>query len=120
MPSNVGIAIKTIREQKGLSQNQLAKKSGISQSAISSIESTTKSPSIDTVFEIASALGISITDLLSVSDGINKEKPTVSDGGLDEELVNLLVDLSPPEVQRAKDFVAGIKAARTKGVSPQR
>lgn len=119
MPSNIGIVIKTIREQQGISQNLLAKRSGISQSAISSIESTTKSPSIDTIFEIANAMGMSIVDLLCMTEGINKEKPAVSDGRLDEELVNLLLDLSPSEVQRAKDFVAGLKAARTKDASPQ-
>jgi len=40
------------------------------------------------------------------------QKPTVKDDGLDNELVNLLVDLSPSEVQRVRDFVAGLKASR--------
>lgn len=118
MPSMIGIAIKQLREEQGMSQNQLAKRSGISQSAISSIESTTKSPSIDTVFVIATALNTTVPQLLGFTSEA-KEKPTVMDDGLDEDLVNLLVDLSPSEVQRVKDFVAGLIAARAEDASQQ-
>lgn len=115
MPSMIGIAIKQLREEQGMSQNQLAKRSGISQSAISSIESTTKSPSIDTVFEIAAALNTTVPQLLGFTSEA-KEKPTVMDDG---QRVNILVDLSPEELQRVVDFVAGIKAARPKDASRQ-
>lgn len=118
MPSCIGMAIKQRREALGMSQNLLSKRSGVSQSAISSIESTTKSPSVDTVFQIAKALDTTITELLGLVE-TEIEEPTVKDDGLDAKLVRLLVDLSPEEVQRVQDFVAGLKAARTKGASRQ-
>ena len=53
------------RLEKGISQNQLAKLSGVPQSVISDIESgNTKAPRIDTLQAIAAALGVTIDDLI--------------------------------------------------------
>ena len=57
--SAIGPAIRAIRKEKGISQNQLAKKAGISQSGLSSIENTTKNPSIQTIKLICEALDVS-------------------------------------------------------------
>lgn len=119
MPSSIGAVIKEVRERQRISQNQLAKRSGVSQSAISSIESTTKSPSIDTIRDIASALNTTVTALLKEIDNEQENQPTAQGSELDSELVNLLADLSPSEVQRVQDFVAGLKASRIEGASPQ-
>lgn len=62
--TSIGEQIKVARTAKGISQNQLAKKAGISQAGLSAIENTTKSPNIDTLNRIANALGIPITALL--------------------------------------------------------
>ena len=53
------------REKRGLSQNQLAKMSGVPQSVISDIESgKTKAPRIDTLMAIAAALGMTVNELI--------------------------------------------------------
>ena len=58
--------LKEIREQHGLSQNALAKATGIPQGVISYIESgKTKSPRIDTLQAIANALDCTVEDLVS-------------------------------------------------------
>jgi putative transcriptional regulator len=58
------------REKRGLSQNQLAKKSGVPQSVISDIESgKTKAPRIDTLVAIAEALETNVTDLIAQKAG---------------------------------------------------
>jgi len=75
MASNIGMAIKRARERQGISQNQLAKRSGISQSAISSIESTTKSPSLDTISDIAQALNTTVFALLKEISPDNIDEP---------------------------------------------
>ena len=62
--TSIGEQIKDVRTAKGISQNQLAKRAGISQAGLSAIENTTKSPNIDTLNRIANALGIPITALL--------------------------------------------------------
>lgn len=62
--SVVGDNIRMIREQHGYSQNALAKKAGIGQTTLSAIESSTKSPSIDTISLLSEALNIPISYLL--------------------------------------------------------
>ena len=64
------VAVNIARKMKelGLSQNRLAKISGVTQSAISSILNETKSPSVETVRLIAGALGCTISDLFGETD----------------------------------------------------
>lgn len=53
------------REEKGLSQNQLSKLSGVPQSVISDIESgKTKDPRIKTLISIANALETTVSELI--------------------------------------------------------
>lgn len=111
----VGKIIIEKRKEMKLTQYALAKAAGISQSGLSTIESEKNSATIPTLQAIASVLQCSVSDLT----GEEIKTPTVNDDGLDAVLVNLLADLSPSEVQRVVDFVAGLKAARTKDASPQ-
>lgn len=66
----LGIAISTIRKQRGLSQEELAEKAKISRSLLSSIEAPgiAKSFSLDNFFTIADALEIKPSVLISASD----------------------------------------------------
>ena len=64
MPTNLGTKIRELRKQKKLTQTALAKKAGISQSALSDIESQTKSPSVDTISLLASALEVTVSQLM--------------------------------------------------------
>lgn len=63
--STVGERIKAARLAAGISQNQLAKRAGVSQAGLSAIESTTKSPNVDTLGRIANALRIPLQELLA-------------------------------------------------------
>ena len=63
--STVGERIKAARLAAGISQNQLAKRAGVSQAGLSAIESTTKSPNVDTLERIANALRIPLQELLA-------------------------------------------------------
>lgn len=56
-----------IRKSKRISQEQLAKQSGISQSAISFIETGQNSPTIFTAQKIADALGVPLVELITGS-----------------------------------------------------
>ena len=62
--SRVGENVKRIREEKKFSQNALAKKAGIAQSALSAIENNVKNPSSVTLELIAGALECSISELI--------------------------------------------------------
>ena len=56
-------AIKIFREKTGKNQSEIAHKAGISISMLSQIERGLVSPSIDTLFQVCSALGLDIGDL---------------------------------------------------------
>lgn len=57
---------KEIREGKRLTQNELAKKSGVSRSIICGLETgRTKTTTTKTLFKIAAVLNVSINDLFS-------------------------------------------------------
>lgn len=59
---NVGAEIRELRERKSLSIRALARASGLSANAISMIERGRTSPSVSTLYKIADALNIPITD----------------------------------------------------------
>ncbi|EKQ51369.1 MULTISPECIES: helix-turn-helix transcriptional regulator [unclassified Clostridium] len=52
------VRIREVRLEKKLSQTQLAKKAGISQSYLSELESNKKSPTLRQLCKIADALGV--------------------------------------------------------------
>lgn len=107
----VGDRVKELREQMNISQNKLAKLAGISQAAISILESGKKSPTVDTLGRIAQALGCAVSDLTGEDDLPEIAQPPTSDQ-IDNAIAGLADGLSLEEVQRVLDFIAGIKAAR--------
>lgn len=60
----IGDKIKFFRNKAGITQQQLAEKAKIDRSMISKLENNNAKPSLDTLCEIATALGIDITKLL--------------------------------------------------------
>ncbi|MBA3511590.1 MAG: helix-turn-helix transcriptional regulator [Sphingomonas sp.] len=60
----VGRNAARIRREKGMTQEQLAERSGLSQQYLSGLESGRRNPTIVTLYEIATALGVSHVDLL--------------------------------------------------------
>lgn len=65
----LGIAISALRKMRGMSQEQLAERAGISRSHLSSIEAPgiARSFSLEIFFNIADALDIDPADLIDAS-----------------------------------------------------
>ena len=63
---SIGANIRQIREKKGISQSELAKKCGVSQSMICQIERGTKVPTLPLSIDIAAALHCDVRDLMEV------------------------------------------------------
>jgi len=61
----VGRNVKRIRLAKGLSQEQLAERSGFSQQYISGLEKGQRNPTIISLYELSKALGASHVELVS-------------------------------------------------------
>lgn len=58
---DVGVRLRQLREQRGLSIRALARQSGLSANALSLIERGRSSPSVSTLYKVATAMGIPIT-----------------------------------------------------------
>ena len=59
---NVGVRLKELREARKSSMRGLATKSGLSANALSMIERGKTSPSVSTLYKLADALGVPITE----------------------------------------------------------
>ena len=68
MGSNVGAEIRRLRKSQGLSQEILAKSSGLSQSYVGRIETSDKVPTLSALDSIAVALGVTSSDLLQAGE----------------------------------------------------
>jgi transcriptional regulator with XRE-family HTH domain len=60
----VGRNVKRFRQRKGLTQAQFAEVSGFSQQYISSLERGRRNPTVVTLYELATALGVSHMELV--------------------------------------------------------
>ena len=69
----VGRNVRRVRLAKGLTQEQFADRSGFSQQYISDLERGRRNPTVVTLFELAQALAVNHTDLLTFDDEPDRE-----------------------------------------------
>ena len=67
----VGRNVRHYRQRRGLTQEAFAERSGFSQQYLSDLERGKRNPTIVTVYELATALGVSHMDLLRPPRGKN-------------------------------------------------
>jgi len=63
---DVGARLKNIRKLKGLSQRELAKRAGVTNSTISMIEKNSVSPSVSSLKKVLSGIPMSLVDFFSL------------------------------------------------------
>lgn len=68
-PVQLGQSIRTVREQRGLSLRELARRVDVSPSFISQIELGKANPSVGTLYSIVSVLGTTLDDLIGEPNG---------------------------------------------------
>lgn len=111
---------------KQISQKQLAALMGVTQPTISDWWSNKTQPKGERLTKLSEILQEPISVFMGFSDpkenaveNLGKTKEPISEDRLKEENVIMLSQLTPSEVQRVLDFVAGLKAARADGDSRQ-
>src|SRR5512140_3581819 len=62
---NVGVRLRELREARSTSMRALAAKSGLSANALSMIERGRTSPSVSTLYKLADALGVPVTEFFA-------------------------------------------------------
>ena len=65
----VGRNVKRIRQDRGLTREELAERSGFSQQYISGLEQGRRNPTVVSLYELATALGVSHMELVRPSEG---------------------------------------------------
>ena len=62
---NLGQRVRQLRTERDLTQKELARRGGVSHSALSKIENSQLSPTFESILRIADGLGIDVSELLS-------------------------------------------------------
>jgi transcriptional regulator with XRE-family HTH domain len=112
MAENFGERLRKVREDKGLSQAQLAEKSGLQPSAISHFELNRRSPSFDNLKRLADALSVTIDYLLG-----RQPQPTTA-GPVADQLFRNFQEMSPADqavLARMADALAKQNESRPPG-----
>lgn len=79
MGGDVGARLRAHRERSGVGLRELARRLGVSPSAISQIETGRSRPSVSTLYAIVSELGMSLDELFSSSSPGQRERAPVGE-----------------------------------------
>jgi len=74
-----GDKVRALRQEKGLTQKQLASKLEITKSTISGYEQGTKSPSVEALIKLCSLFNVSADYLLGLSDSMELKMSPLTD-----------------------------------------
>src|SRR3569833_3780417 len=79
--SNIGATIRSYRQQKGMSQGDIEKRTGLLRCYLSRVENGHTIPSLDTLAKIATAMEVPLAQFFndSASDNGNKNLPQLSE-----------------------------------------
>jgi transcriptional regulator with XRE-family HTH domain len=102
--------LRSLRKERGLTQEALCERAGISRDAVTRIEGGSRIPTIDTLERLAAGLGVSVSDLVQTSPLRRPKHPMPV-----RRVVALLEDQAP-EVQDAAEEVirALVRVARAR------
>jgi transcriptional regulator with XRE-family HTH domain len=78
---NIGEKVKSLRKQRNMSLRELAQNTGLSKTTLSDLENGIKNPSLDTVEKIATAFGLTSSDLLQKTDNPEDLVPSAKNSG---------------------------------------
>jgi transcriptional regulator with XRE-family HTH domain len=72
---NFGAALKSVREEIGMLQSELAKRAELDPSYISLLENNRKSPTLTVYFRLCNVLGVSPSDLMKRVESAPAKQP---------------------------------------------
>lgn len=104
MDADVGARLKELREAAGMSQQRLARASGVSQSHISEIEAGRSEVTVTTLKMLCSGLGITLADFFAKDGAQGPYAPA--------HLVPLLEEarsLTPEQAEKLVEFIRTMK-----------
>ena len=106
MDNKVSERLLRMRTLRGETQEQVAEAIGISYVSLSRYETGQRMPKMNILLKLADHYGVSVDEIMR-----EEKKEAAQGGNIDEDLKNILLNLSQEEFQRVKDFVSGLRAA---------
>jgi XRE family transcriptional regulator, master regulator for biofilm formation len=105
----VGAKIREIRERKGLSLREVAKRLGIGHAYLSRVENDKVSPNVETLAKIAEALGCEISDFFENKIEADEE---LKNEGVRWVIFGKELEKEGITLEQVKEWVRAIKATR--------
>lgn len=99
--------LKEVREKRGITQRQAAIGLNLSPTVYNRYENGIREPSNVVLLAMADYFNVSVDEILGREE--TKKDPPLGEA-LDNKLIDMLTSLTPDQVQRVLDFVAGMKA----------
>ena len=99
----VGARIRDFRNERGMSQEELALASEIHPAYLGRLERGEKCPTIDTLYKVSQGLKVPISELLDVEEGIEPTHPEAF-----KRIQNAIANLSPLEAVKIAGIVEEI------------
>lgn len=109
MHAEVGQKIRELRLKKGMLQEELARKAGLSPSALSNFEQGRRRTSLDWLRKIGKALGVSVSDLIPES----RTRKPLAESKEEEKLLGHWRKIGSPDLQDQLLEVIELAAAPT-------
>ena len=106
--------LKEIRNFYGYTQDVVAAHIGITRAAYTNLENGKRQCDAPTLLKLSALYNVTVGCILGVEPIAqqNEKQPPAAGEELDNQLISMLMDLNPQDVQRVQDFVEGLKAAR--------
>lgn len=108
LKKQLGVRIRTLREERHITQEELAERVGFHPTYVAKLEAGERAPSFESLFRFANALGVKPADLMmNLEAGYIKDEP--ADPGLVEEIVELMGNSSVNQIALVRDLLILLK-----------
>ncbi|MFD1930726.1 helix-turn-helix domain-containing protein [Nonomuraea mangrovi] len=87
-PREVGRRVRRLRQERGISLSELARRAGVGKATLSGLETGTRNPTLDTLWAITAQLGVPIAAVLGPPD----DHVTVRGAAVEATLLELFED----------------------------
>ncbi len=108
MKTSIGGTLKLIRIEKGLSQGDIEKRTGLLRSYLSRVENGHTVPSLDTLGRIAAALDVSVGKLLEQPEGEEAKTAATLTDKRQLRFWNLMRRYAPRLEERQRRLLVGL------------
>lgn len=107
----IGARLKRARQDRGLTQEQLAEAAGFHTTYIAKVEAGDRTPSLETLIRLSSIMNVSLQSVVAVVDR-NPDAAVLGDD-IQAEIVDFLQECGIQELHLIREFIALLQRSRS-------